>query len=75
MEITTFIVSGRDNALLIGDYNTYRSQLSRQLLAVRKRLGRATAKNAKYQHKEPVKAENIAQNIEYGFPASGRDPS
>lgn len=65
MEITSFTVGNRDNALLIGDYNAYRSQLSRQLLGVRKRLGRATAKNAKFQKKEPITAENVAQNVEY----------
>lgn len=65
MDITQFAVGGRDSALLIGDYNAYRSQLSRQLLAVRKRLGRATPKNAKFAQKAPVTAENVAQNREY----------
>lgn len=66
MDITAFTIGNRDAALLVGDYNTYRSQLSRQLLAVRKRLGRATAKNAKFQPKAPVTAENVGQNHEYG---------
>lgn len=65
MDITQFAIGNRDSALLIGDYNAYRSQLSRQLLAVRKRLGRATAKNAKFQAKAAVTAENIGQNHEY----------
>ena len=62
MDITSFVTSNRDRALLIGDYNTYRSQLSRQLLALRKRLGRTTPKNSKYTGKAPVTAEDIAGN-------------
>lgn len=65
MDITAFTVGNRDAALLIGDYNAYRKQLSRQLLAVRKRLGRSTAKGAKYSNKDTVTAEDIGKNIEY----------
>ena len=64
MDITAFAIGNRESALLIGDYNSYRSQLSRKLLAVRRRLGRATPKNAKFQQKPPVTAEDIKKNKE-----------
>jgi len=63
MDITQFVASRRQ-ALLIGDYNAYRSQLSRQLLATRKRLGRATPKREKFA-KRKVTAEDIGSN--HGF--------
>ncbi|TKA60616.1 hypothetical protein B0A55_12563 [Friedmanniomyces simplex] len=62
MDITPFVASHRE-ALLIGDYNIYRSQLSRQLLATRKRLGRATAKREKFAKKD-VTAEDVGNNHE-----------
>lgn len=64
MEVTKFIVAGRDQALLYGDYSTYRSQLSRRLLNVRKKVGRTTRKGAKYSKKAPVTAEDIASSHE-----------
>ncbi|KAK5729029.1 signal recognition particle subunit srp68 [Elasticomyces elasticus] len=63
MDITPFIASHRE-ALLIGDYNVYRTQLSRQLLAIRKRLGRATAKKEKFAKKE-ISASDIGSNLEF----------
>jgi len=63
MDITQYIASRRE-ALLIGDYNTYRAQLSRQLLALRKRLGRATPKREKFAKKQ-VTAEDIGSNHEF----------
>ncbi len=62
MEITRFVVSGRDHALLYGDYSTYRLQLSRRLLSVRKKLGRTTKKGAKYTNKVPVTAQDVGNN-------------
>lgn len=64
MDITKFIVTHRDDALLIGDYHTYHHQLSRQLASIRKKLGRATPKNAKYTDKKPVTAEDIGRSHE-----------
>lgn len=63
MEITQFVASHRE-ALLIGDYNTYRAQLSRQILATRRRLGRATNKREKFAVK-PVSAEDVGSNHEF----------
>lgn len=68
MDITKFVIGYREKAFLLGSYDTYRAQLSRRLLTVRKKLGRATPKNAKYQAKAPVTAEDIAKNIEYDGP-------
>lgn len=64
MDITAFTIGNRDAALLLGDYNAYRKQLSRQLLAIRKRLGRSTAKGQKYANKSAVTAEDVAKNNE-----------
>lgn len=63
MNVTQFIASNRE-ALLIGDYNSYRAQLSRRLLAARKRVGRATHKKDKFAVK-PITAEDIASNHEF----------
>ncbi|KAJ4289228.1 signal recognition particle subunit srp68 [Kalmusia sp. IMI 367209] len=65
MDITKFVADYRESAFLVGDYGTYRAQLSRRLRIVRKKLGRATAKNAKYAAKVPVTAEEVGRNIEF----------
>lgn len=67
MDITKFIVDFRESAFLLGDYNTYRGQLARRLRIVRKKLGRATTKNAKFVAKAPVTADEVASNIEYEY--------
>lgn len=63
MDITQFIATRRE-ALLIGDHNSYRAQLSRQLLATRKRLGRATPKREKFT-KKAITAEDVGGNHEF----------
>jgi len=65
MDITQFITSRREEALLLGDHNSYRAQLSRRILTLRRKLGRSTAKNAKYSPKEPITAADIARDHEY----------
>ncbi|RMZ70130.1 signal recognition particle [Pyrenophora seminiperda CCB06] len=64
MDITKFITDYRESASLVGDYNTYRDQLSRRLRIVNRKLGRATPKNAKYAAKPAVTAEDIRKNKE-----------
>ncbi|KAK5700716.1 signal recognition particle subunit srp68 [Elasticomyces elasticus] len=59
-----FDYSNHREALLVGDYNVYRTQLSRQLLAIRKRLGRATAKKEKFAKKE-ISASDVGSNLEF----------
>jgi signal recognition particle subunit SRP68 len=65
MDLTKFVVEHREAAFLLGDHGTYRAQLSRRLRIVRKKLGRATAKNAKYAAKAPVTAGDIGKDIEH----------
>ncbi len=69
MEITKFVASRRDDANILGDYNAYRTQLSRRLLSIRRRLGRTTQKGRKYTAKLAVTAEDIASNHEYAKPS------
>ena len=65
MDITKFVVSQREKALLIGDYGSYRKQLSRRLLIVRKKLNYTSSKGRKYAPRAPVTAEDVANNNEY----------
>lgn len=69
MDITTYIVQGREKALLYGDYSTYHSQLSKRLLGSRRKLAIVTKNRGKFQKKDEVTAENIAEDQEYGLPA------
>lgn len=68
MDITKFVTGRREAAFLVGDHAAYREQLSRRLRIVRKKLGRATPKNAKYAAKSPVTAAEIGENVEYAAP-------
>ncbi|OHW90478.1 signal recognition particle 68 kDa protein [Colletotrichum incanum] len=65
MDITKFVVSGRDAALLYGDYATYQNQLAKKLLNSRKKLGIATRNRGKFNKKGEVTATQIAENHEY----------
>ncbi|KUJ10267.1 signal recognition particle, 68 kDa subunit [Mollisia scopiformis] len=66
MEVTKFVVSGRDKAKLYGDYSSYRTQLSNRIHNLRRKLGVATKKApAKYTSKTPVTAEDIGRNHEF----------
>lgn len=64
MDITKFVVQGRDKALLYGDYSTYHAQLAKRLLNCRKKLGIATKNRGKYHPKETVSAEEVAKDNE-----------
>ncbi|KAK7218672.1 hypothetical protein V2G26_006675 [Clonostachys chloroleuca] len=65
MEITSFIIQGRDKALLDGDYSTYQSQLARRLLKSRQKLGIATRNRGKFSNKAKITSEEITQNDGY----------
>ncbi|MDI1485453.1 MAG: signal recognition particle subunit srp68 [Ramalina farinacea] len=66
MEITQFITSRRERALLDSDYSTYRKQLTKRLLTVRRKLQyTSSAKGKKYAAKPAVEAKDINQNHEY----------
>ena len=64
MEITAFVTAQREKGLLAGDYNTYRKQLSRRLLVVRRKLNYTTPKGRKYTAKASITAEHIAAHHE-----------
>jgi len=64
MDITSFVHGNRNRAFLIGDYNSYHSHLTRQLLALRKRLGRTTPKNAEYSEKAAITPADVAASHE-----------
>ena len=68
MDITNFVVSQRQKALLVGDYGSYRRQLSRRLLVVRRKLKYTSTKGRKYAARTPVIAEDIAKNHEWVSP-------
>lgn len=69
MDITNFIISRREKALLVGDYGSYRKQLSRRLLVLRRKLNYTSTKGRKYAAKAPVTAEDIANNHEFVSPS------
>ena len=64
MEVTQFVVSQRDKALLVGDYGSYRTQLSRRLLTVRRKLNYTSTKGRKYTAKPSISVEDIKSNHE-----------
>jgi hypothetical protein len=65
MDITSFIIQGRDKALLYGDYSTYHGQLSKRLLNSRRKLGTVTKNRGKFRKAEQATAEDIKTNNEY----------
>lgn len=65
MDITSFVVQGRDKALLYGDFSTYHGQLAKRLLNARKKLGIVTKNRGKFRKPEQVTAQDIQANIEY----------
>lgn len=67
MDITSFIIALRNKALLVGDYGSYRRQLSRRLLVVRRKLKYVspTSKGHKYAAKPQITAKNISDNSEF----------
>ena len=65
MEVTKFVVSGRDKTKLYGESATYRTQLSNRIHTLRKKLGITTKPRAKYTTKPPITAEDIGRNHEY----------
>ena len=64
MDITSLIAFSREQALLVGDYNSYRAQLSRRLHTLRKKLGQTTPKGKKYSPAKEITAEDIKQDHE-----------
>ncbi|KAH9432730.1 hypothetical protein MCOR02_007410 [Pyricularia oryzae] len=65
MDITTLIVSSREQAMLEGGYSAYRTQLAGRLRNCRKRLNIATKSRAKYHAQPQLTPEAVAENKEY----------
>lgn len=65
MNITSYVASERESALLVGDYNAYRAQATRRIHSLRKRLGQATPKGRKYAPKSPITTDDIRRDHEY----------
>ncbi|KAF7509440.1 hypothetical protein GJ744_008003 [Endocarpon pusillum] len=65
MNITSYVTSERESALLVGDYNVYRAQATRRIHSLRKRLGQTTPKGRKYIPKAPVTADDIQRDHEF----------
>lgn len=62
MQITAFVVALREKSLLAGDYGSYRKQLSRRILTVRRKLNYVSAKGTP---KPSITPQDIASNHEY----------
>ncbi|KAI0478898.1 hypothetical protein GGR56DRAFT_632449 [Xylariaceae sp. FL0804] len=65
MDITNFVISSRNQALLYGTHTTYHRLVVKKLHKSRKKLNIATRNRAKYSKKPPVTAEQIAGD--HGF--------
>jgi signal recognition particle subunit SRP68 len=65
MDLTSYVASERDAALLVGDYKTYRAQATRRIHSLRKRLGQVTPKGRKYATKSPITAADIGRDNGY----------
>ncbi|KAH8681127.1 hypothetical protein BX600DRAFT_12752 [Xylariales sp. PMI_506] len=68
MDITNFVVSSRNQALLYGDYSTYHRQLAKKLLSCRKRLNISIKNRGKFVKKgdfREITPEQIAEDHAY----------
>lgn len=64
MEVTSLVVSRRQEALLVGDYHTYQTRLSHRLQKLRKRLGRSTPKGKTFTEL-PTTSEDVERDPRY----------
>lgn len=64
MDITRFVIAQRNRALPDGDYGSYRTQLSRRLLTLRRKLDFQSVKAQKYAVEAPVSVDDIRKNHE-----------
>ncbi|KAK8042724.1 hypothetical protein PG994_013207 [Apiospora phragmitis] len=65
MDITEFVVSSRNAALLYGDYSTYHRQSTKKLANCHRKLGLATKNRGKFTKKGHVTADQISQDHAY----------
>ena len=64
MGIIVFVSNCRENALSLGDYDSYRVQCSRRLKKIRRKLEPGTSKSKAYKERAKVTAADIAKNEE-----------
>ncbi|KAI0521447.1 Cupredoxin [Xylaria bambusicola] len=62
MDITSFVVSARNQALLYGDYATYHKLVVKKLHTLRKKLGIVNKNRSKFTKTGPVSPDQIAEN-------------
>ncbi|KAF4126753.1 signal recognition particle subunit SRP68 [Geosmithia morbida] len=67
MDITSFVVQGRDKALLYGDYSTYHASLAKRLVNSRRKLGIATKNRGKFNAKREITADDVTKDREYVY--------
>ena len=65
MEITNFVITKRNDSLLLEDHRAYAKTVSRRLLTLRRKLGRTSPKGKKYTKKASILAEDVSSNHEY----------
>ncbi|KAI2629357.1 signal recognition particle 68 kDa protein [Xylaria nigripes] len=65
MDITNFVVSARNQALLYGDYATYHRLLAKKLHILRKKLDLVSKNRSKFTKKAQVTAEQIDKNHDF----------
>ncbi|KAI1809942.1 Cupredoxin [Poronia punctata] len=65
MDITNYVLSARNQALLYGDYTTYHRLLVKKLHASRRRLNVVTKNRGKFVKKQPLTPEQLAADQEF----------
>ncbi|KAI1172596.1 hypothetical protein F4777DRAFT_496091 [Nemania sp. FL0916] len=65
MDLTTFIMSGRSQALLYGDYATYHRLLSKRMHTSRKKLKIVSKNRSKFVKTGPITAQQAAEDDEF----------
>ncbi|KAH8197186.1 hypothetical protein TruAng_008640 [Truncatella angustata] len=68
MDITSFVISSRNQALLYGDYSTYHKQLTKKLLSCRRKLNIAVKNRGKFSKKgdyKEITSDQVAENHAY----------
>ncbi|KAI0406861.1 Cupredoxin [Xylaria palmicola] len=65
MDITNFVVSARNQALLYGDHATYHRLLAKKLHTARKKLDIGSRNRSKFTKPGPVTAAQLSESHEY----------
>lgn len=65
MDITNFVLSARNQALLYGDYTSYHRLLAKKLHTSRRKLNIVNKNRSKFTKRGSITADQIAENHEY----------